>query len=56
MSGDKDYELADLVPILRAKQDTHFICGRAADEIERKYFDIAVERIDAAYAQGRLFA
>jgi len=25
-------------------------------EIERKYFDIAVERIDAAYAQGRLFA
>jgi len=25
-------------------------------EIERKYFDIACERIDAAYAQGRLFA
>jgi len=25
-------------------------------EIERKYFDIARERIDAAYAQGRLFA
>jgi DNA modification methylase len=25
-------------------------------EIERKYFDIAVERISAAYAQGRLFA
>ena len=24
-------------------------------EIERKYFDIACERIDAAYAQGRLF-
>jgi len=24
-------------------------------EIERKYFDIAVERITAAYAQGRLF-
>jgi len=25
-------------------------------ELERKYFDIACERIDAAYAQGRLFA
>lgn len=25
-------------------------------EIERKYFDIACERISAAYAQGRLFA
>jgi len=25
-------------------------------EIERKYFDIACERIEAAYAQGRLFA
>ena len=25
-------------------------------EIERKYFDIACERIDAAYSQGRLFA
>jgi site-specific DNA-methyltransferase (adenine-specific) len=25
-------------------------------EIERKYFDLACERIDAAYAQGRLFA
>ena len=25
-------------------------------EIERKYFDIACERIAAAYAQGRLFA
>lgn len=25
-------------------------------DIERKYFDIACERIDAAYAQGRLFA
>lgn len=25
-------------------------------EIERRYFDIACERIDAAYAQGRLFA
>jgi len=25
-------------------------------EIEKKYFDIACERIDAAYAQGRLFA
>jgi site-specific DNA-methyltransferase (adenine-specific) len=25
-------------------------------EIERKYFDIACERIDAAYRQGRLFA
>ena len=25
-------------------------------EIERKYFDIACERIDAAHAQGRLFA
>jgi site-specific DNA-methyltransferase (adenine-specific)/modification methylase len=25
-------------------------------EIDRKYFDIACERIDAAYAQGRLFA
>lgn len=25
-------------------------------EIERKYFDIAVERITATYAQGRLFA
>lgn len=25
-------------------------------EIERKYFDIACERIDAVYAQGRLFA
>jgi DNA modification methylase len=25
-------------------------------EIERKYFDIACQRIDAAYAQGRLFA
>lgn len=25
-------------------------------EIEQKYFDIACERIDAAYAQGRLFA
>jgi DNA modification methylase len=25
-------------------------------EIERKYFDIACTRIDAAYAQGRLFA
>ena len=24
-------------------------------EIERKYFDIACERIEAAYAQGRLF-
>ena len=24
-------------------------------EIERKYFDIACERIGAAYAQGRLF-
>ena len=24
-------------------------------ELERKYFDIACERIDAAYAQGRLF-
>jgi len=24
-------------------------------EIERKYFDVACERIDAAYAQGRLF-
>lgn len=24
-------------------------------EIERKYFDIACERIAAAYAQGRLF-
>ena len=25
-------------------------------ELNRKYFDIACERIDAAYAQGRLFA
>ena len=25
-------------------------------EIEPKYFDIACERIEAAYAQGRLFA
>ena len=25
-------------------------------ELERKYFDIACERIDAAYSQGRLFA
>ena len=25
-------------------------------ELERKYFDIACERIEAAYAQGRLFA
>jgi DNA modification methylase len=25
-------------------------------EIEPKYFDIACKRIDAAYAQGRLFA
>jgi DNA modification methylase len=25
-------------------------------EIEKKYFDIACERIDAAYSQGRLFA
>ena len=25
-------------------------------EIERKYFDVACERIAAAYAQGRLFA
>jgi DNA modification methylase len=25
-------------------------------ELERKYFDIACERIAAAYAQGRLFA
>lgn len=25
-------------------------------EIERKYFDVACERIEAAYAQGRLFA
>ena len=24
-------------------------------EIERKYFDIACKRIEAAYAQGRLF-
>ena len=40
-------------------------CGKAAAnlgrkfigiEIERKYFDIACERIDAAYSQGRLFA
>ena len=25
-------------------------------EIDQKYFDIACKRIDAAYAQGRLFA
>lgn len=25
-------------------------------EIERKYFDIACERVEAAYAQGRLFS
>ncbi len=32
------------------------LAQRIGIEIERKHFDIACERIDAAYAQGRLFA
>ena len=35
-----------------AQRDKEFLLN----EIERKYFDIACERIEMAYAQGRLFA
>jgi len=58
----------DYLPITDTVLDTFMgsgSCGVAAAnlgkkfigiEIERKYFDIACERIEAAYAQGRLFA